>query len=581
MSKVSIVIPAHNEEENIPVLIEALILTLESFPETRDFEIVIVNDNSRDGTGKLIDVLAARDPRVRSLHSTMTPGFGNTVKIGMKNATGEIIIPVMADLSDDPQDIPRMVKKINEGYDIAYGSRFCRGGHTTDYPWKKMIANRAFNYSIRLLFGIHHKDVTNAFKAYRREVLDAIGIDNLEANGFDLTVEIPLKAHILGFKSVEVPVSWTERKKGEAKLKLSQNCTRYGKRLLKMFIIGNMLSIKDILSITIKGSWLYPIIALIVGIILLAGTFSFTGFSNIFEILSRINPVYVIVACMAIFMSFILRTWRWSVLLRSSGHRIQSESGFKCIMFGWFINYILPLRIGDLARAVTLKSTESIPLSVSLFTIVIERAMDMLMLALLLSAAVLLISSGNIILLEVAAVSLLVSIGLLVATGLLYKFDKHLSSQLGNRFGNISEALTIFKGGAREFWKNPEAVTLCLLISLPVWICDLLCLYVSAIAIGHDLSYGLITIAGITAFISQALPITPAGIGVQEGTITGVLLLFGISAPIGISMALVDHFARVVVIFTFGTISMIHISLNSREYFSKIRKKQAGEAVNE
>ncbi len=221
MTRVSIVVPAHNEVENLPVLLEALIPALEKSVETSDFEIVIVNDNSRDGTGNLIDEYARQDSRIHAVHRTSAPGFGNAVRTGLKAATGDIIIPVMADLSDDPNDIRQMVRKIEEGYDIAYGSRFCKGGCTHDYPRKKMIANRAFNNSVRLLFGIRHKDITNAFKAYRREVLETIGIDNLEASGFDLTVEIPLKAHVIGFKSAEVPVSWTERKKGEAKLKLS------------------------------------------------------------------------------------------------------------------------------------------------------------------------------------------------------------------------------------------------------------------------------------------------------------------------------------------------------------------------
>lgn len=82
----------------------------------------------------------------------------------------------MGDLSDDPQDVPKLVRKIDEGYDIAYGSRFIEGGGTDGYPWAKMIANRTFNNVVRLLFGIKHKDITNAFKAYRKEVLESISI---------------------------------------------------------------------------------------------------------------------------------------------------------------------------------------------------------------------------------------------------------------------------------------------------------------------------------------------------------------------------------------------------------------------
>jgi uncharacterized protein (TIRG00374 family) len=580
MSKVSIVIPAHNEEENIPVLMDVLIPTLESYEETKNFEIVIVNDNSKDGTGSLIDSLAMKDTRIKPVHRITTPGFGNAVKTGLKNATGDILIPVMADLSDDPHDIAKMVKKIEEGYDIAYGSRFCPGGSTNGYPWKKMIANRTFNNSVRLLFGIRHKDITNAFKAYRREVLDAIGIDNLEANGFDLTVEIPLKAHILGFKSAEVPVSWTERKKGEAKLKLSQNGTKYGKRLLKMFIMGNMASIGDILSITVKGSWLHLIAAFIVGVLLLIGIFSITGYTEVFQILSHINLMYVALACTAIFIAFILRTWRWSVLLRSSGHRIHPDSGFKCIMFGWFINYLLPLRVGDLVRAVALKSVENTPISTSLFTIVVERAMDMLMLTILLVAAILLISI-DVTLIEIALIALIISISLIILIWLIYRYDNIILKVTGTRFGNLAGALATFKQGVGDLRRNPEAVALCLMISLPVWLFDIFCVYFSTRAINVDISYGVVTISGITAFIAQAIPATPAGIGIQEGTIVGVMTLFGIDAKIGMSISLVDHFARALIIFVFGAISIVHIGLNSRSYFIEKKKKQGVDGVNE
>src|SRR3990172_10585991 len=195
MPEISIVVPAHNEVENLPRLLVELLPVLDKHAETRDYELIIVNDNSKDGTGALIDDLGRKNPRIKPVHRYSAPGFGNAVKEGLRNATGDIVIPVMGDLSDDPEDIPKLIRKIREGYDIAYGSRFIEGGSTDGYPPAKMVANRAFNNMVRLLFGIRHKDITNAFKAYRKKVLDSIGIDKLEATGFDLTVEIPLKAH--------------------------------------------------------------------------------------------------------------------------------------------------------------------------------------------------------------------------------------------------------------------------------------------------------------------------------------------------------------------------------------------------
>jgi len=302
----------------------------------------------------------------------------------LRNAKGDIVIPVMGDLSDDPQDILKLVRKIKEGYDIAYGSRFTEGGSTDGYPPAKMVANRAFNNMARLLFGIRHKDITNAFKAYRKEVLDGIGIDNLEASGFDLTVEIPLKAHIMGFTSAEVAVTWHGRERGEAKLKLSQNASKYGKRLLSLFFIGNLISLKDMFGSVVAGSKWKLLGAMLIGILLLMGIFSVSEYEEVYIIIKNTSMPYVFLGFIGVTGAFIMRTWRWSVLLRTSGYVLPRDILFKSLMFGSLLNYFLPARAGDIARGFALKSTEKTPMGISLTSIVVERAMDMFTLALLL-----------------------------------------------------------------------------------------------------------------------------------------------------------------------------------------------------
>jgi len=138
-----------------------------------------------------------------------------------------------------------------------------------------------------------------------------------------------------------------------------------------------------------------------------------------------------------------------------------------------------------------------------------------------------------------------------------------------------------FKNGLRNLSGNHQAVLLCIILSMPIWLFELLSIFFSARAVHFDLSMGLTVIAGITAFVMQAIPTTPAGIGVHEGTIAGVLMLFGIDASIGTSIALVDHFARAAIIFTFGIISAIHIGFESRTYFAGIKNKNAKALENE
>ncbi len=395
--------------------------------------------------------LSQKEIRGSNLYTEqLPPGFGNAIRTGFENASGDIIIPVMADLSDDPHDIPKLVRKINEGYDIAYGSRFCKGGATDGYPKMKMLANRAFNNSVRLMFGIRHKDVTNAFKAYRREVLDAIGIKNIEANGFDLTVEIPLKAHILGFKSAEVPVTWHGRERGEAKLKLSQNGHRYGSRLLKMFFVGNLVGLQDLFGSVAKGSQKNLFIAASIGILLLAVIFSLSGFSDILGILSNVSLGYVGIACLMVLLTFLFRTWRWSVLLRTAGYRVPSDTAFKCIMFSWFVNYILPARIGDFARGMALKTTEKTPLSISLPTIVIERAMDLIILALMLVVTMYFFARDSP-LFSIGAGAFVLGISLILVLLLVSKYDYIILQKFGSRFQFLRETLPLFKEGIEQY----------------------------------------------------------------------------------------------------------------------------------
>lgn len=569
MQKISIIVPAHNEEENLPGLVAELVPVLEQNAETADFELVIVNDNSTDRTAAIIEELAVKEPRIKPVHRHTLPGFGNAIKEGFKNASGDIIIPVMGDLSDDPEDIPELVRKIEEGYDIAYGSRFIEGGGTDGYPEAKMVANRAFNNCVRLLFGVRHKDVTNAFKAYRREVLDSIGIDNLEANGFDLTVEIPLKAHIMGFKSIEVPVTWHGRKRGEAKLKLSENGTKYGKRLLSLFFIGNMTSLRDLFGSVVSGSKLRLSAALVFGLLILLGILSYSGYSQVYETIKNASLYYVILGILAITAAFVMRTWRWSVLLRTSGYVVPRDTLFKSLMFGFFLNYILPARAGDIARGAALKATEKIPMGISLTTIVIERAMDMFTLALLLGGGAMLLSKSADVL-TWAGISLIIALLLVMALFFAYKYDSMISRKLGKRIPTIAGFMNNMKEGLGRMYYNPNALILSILLSFPVWFLEVSGTYLAAMAIGYEVPFSLAAVAGIISFISQTVPITIAGIGIYDGTMAGVFALFGVPHSTGLSLALVDHyFVRAPVTIIFGVVSTIHLGFASRVYFAK------------
>jgi dolichol-phosphate mannosyltransferase len=221
--KFSVVIPAFNEAENLPATVSGITQALAA--AGLDHEIVVVNDGSSDDTEAAAARLAAADGRVRLVHNAGPHGFGLTVRSGLAASTGDAVAVMMADGSDSPADLVAYCRKILEGYDCVFGSRFIRDGRVTDYPLHKLLLNRLANWFIRVLFHLPYNDITNAFKCYRRTVLGGIG--PLISNHFNLTVEMPLKAIVRGYSYTVIPISWTNRRHGMSNLKIQEMGSRY------------------------------------------------------------------------------------------------------------------------------------------------------------------------------------------------------------------------------------------------------------------------------------------------------------------------------------------------------------------
>ena len=222
--KLSVVIPAHNEEEAIAQTIKALFCTLKE--ENIDHEILVVNDNSSDRTEEILLELESETPALCYVNNDSPNGFGYAIRYGLDKFTGDCVALVMADASDDPKDLVRFFRKMVEGnYDAVFGSRFIKGGKTIDYPWLKFVINRIANSFIQILFGLRYNDVTNAFKLYKRETID--GLRPFLAPHFNLTVELPLKTIVRKYSYVWLANTWVNRKTGESKLKLKEMGSRY------------------------------------------------------------------------------------------------------------------------------------------------------------------------------------------------------------------------------------------------------------------------------------------------------------------------------------------------------------------
>jgi len=219
----SVVIPARDEEGCINSTVEHLHLELQlrGVPH----EIIVVDDGSSDRTWQKLQDSRQRVPELRPLQNPGQSGFGRAITYGLDNIAGDAVVIMMADESDDCRDVVRYWELLNQGWDAVFGSRFVKGGGVIDYPWLKLRVNRLANFFIRLIFGCKLNDTTNAFKAYRASVIN--GCRPILSPHFNLTVELPLKTIVRGYSWTVIPITWRNRRSGDAKLKLREMGSRY------------------------------------------------------------------------------------------------------------------------------------------------------------------------------------------------------------------------------------------------------------------------------------------------------------------------------------------------------------------
>ena len=210
-------LPTYNERDNLEPMVRAL---GEQLDASRD-RVLVIDDNSPDGTGELADGLAAELPWVEVLHRPAKQGLGPAYIAGFRHAIAagaELVIEIDCDFSHDPADVPRLIASCEEGVDLTLGSRWVDGGGTVNWGVGRKLVSRGGSLYARTILGVGVRDLTGGFKCFRREVLAAIPLDQVRSNGYAFQIEMSFRAWKRGFRIAEIPIVFHDRTEGESKM---------------------------------------------------------------------------------------------------------------------------------------------------------------------------------------------------------------------------------------------------------------------------------------------------------------------------------------------------------------------------
>lgn len=211
--RVVVALPTYNEIENLADIAQAI--------TAHGYRLLVIDDDSPDGTGDLADDLAAANAAITVLHRAEKQGLGPAYADGFTKAIemgAEIVIEMDADFSHNPADLPRLVEAVDAGADLAIGSRYVPGGATPDWPAVRQFISKGGNLYARTMLGIPIRDATAGFRAFRADALKSLPYHDAEASGYGFQVEMAWRAHQAGLEIVEVPISFRDRTRGKSKM---------------------------------------------------------------------------------------------------------------------------------------------------------------------------------------------------------------------------------------------------------------------------------------------------------------------------------------------------------------------------
>jgi len=216
MSLAWLILPTYNEAENVGPILRAARAHLR-----QDDRILVVDDNSPDGTGALADALAEELPGVEVLHRPEKQGLGRAYLAGFAYVLqrgADLVLEMDADFSHDPADLPRLIAAAEDRADLVLGSRYVPGGSVTDWGLTRKLVSRGGSWYARVILGVHVRDLTGGFKCFRRSVLEALDLDAVHADGYGFQIELTYRTIKAGFRVAELPIIFRDRRVGQSKM---------------------------------------------------------------------------------------------------------------------------------------------------------------------------------------------------------------------------------------------------------------------------------------------------------------------------------------------------------------------------
>ncbi len=515
----SVVIPAYNEAKTLEENVERLVNFLkENFEE---FEIIIAEDGSTDGTDEIARKLAERYEFLRHLHSDVRLGKGKAVFTGIKNARYSTVVYMDADMSTDLNNLKDLLDALEKGYDIAIGSRIIESSETTR-PLFREIPSRIYNLMVRFMLGSKIRDHQCGFKAFRKERILEI-CEKVKDNHWFWDTELLILAQRKGLKIKEIPVRWRHSENSSVSVfktsfYLLSRLIRYSER----FFLG---------------------FSVLTALLIFAGLLYVGKPERIFVAFTEINPTLVTAGFAIYPFSFLLRGLRYEMLMKRLGGNAGVSYGFMSVAVSQTLNVLTPVRIGDLSRAY-LYSRRDVAYQKSFSALTAERIYDIM--------SVLII-----------AVVSMVFIGMLYLNILLY----------GSAFFALAVLAVVLvsklKGYIPEIMKDARGLlfsrklVIYLPISLCIWMIDVFVCYTILMSFGK-VSLAIAAFAVSMGNVVKAFPITPGGIGAYEATLA-LIISSAISSDKAIAVAIADHAIKNVSTLLLGFLSSLKMGIGIRE----------------